>query len=55
MELKEKLLHSEGDLKEVNEKVTSLVGCLEAAKEVIEATEMKLKEAVEKLRGSKFC
>ena len=52
MELKEKLLHTEGDLKKVNEKVTSLEGCLEAAKDVIEITEMKLKEAVEKLRKS---
>ena len=47
-----KAVATEGDLKKVNEKVTSLEGCLEAAKEIIEITEMKLKEAVEKLRRS---
>ena len=52
MELKEKLLHTEENLKKAYEKVTNLEGCLEAAKEVIETTETKFKEALENLHRS---
>ena len=52
IQLKEKLLHTEEDLKKANEKVTSLEECVKADKEVIETTEMKLMEAEDKLRRS---
>ena len=49
MELKEKLLHTEEDLKKAYEKIISLEGCLEAAKKVTETIKTKFKEAVEDL------
>ena len=50
--MKEKLLYTEEDLKKANDKVTSLEECVKAHKEVIETTEMKLREAEDKLHRS---